>query len=72
MSIPSSVTCLMLPVGSGHEAPKHHVHPETVFMNSQFSRMKKTANPQTIKLQQALKMPFMGWGGDEGVVEENS
>lgn len=72
MSIPSSLTCLMLPVGSGHEDPKHRAHPETVFMNSQLSRMKKTANPQTIKLQQALKMPFMGWGGDEGVVEENS
>lgn len=58
--MPSSLTCLMLPVGGGHETPKHHAHPETVFINSQLSRMGKTANPQTIKLQQALKMPFMG------------
>lgn len=58
--MPLSLTCLMLPVGSGHETPKHRAHPETVFINSQSSRMGKTTNPQTIKLQQALKMPYMG------------
>ena len=63
MSMPSSLTCLMMPVGSGHETPKHRAHPETVFIDSQLSRMEKTTNPQTIKLQQALKMPFMGLGG---------
>lgn len=57
--------------GKGSWNPKHRAHPETVFINSQLSRMGKTANPQTIKLQQALKMPYMGWGGDEEVVEEN-
>lgn len=35
--------------GKGHETPKHRAHPETVFINSQLSRMGKTANPQTIK-----------------------
>ena len=58
--MPSSLTCLMMPVGSGHETPKHRAHPEMVFINSQLSRMEKTTDPQTIKLQQALKMPFMG------------